>query len=126
MCPAGQFRLKFCDLTLVPGIRKGDLCGFSKGRSSKFHVSSRVRQTTEEGRRAYLSKRCGYNNKDGYNSSKTIMIKIIKLCLRNFYKVITFLRFLILSVLLINFVFLYVLYKGFVKSRHLEPCLHTH
>ena len=42
-----------------------------KGRSSKFRVSSRVRQTPEEGRRIYRPKRCGNNNKDGDNRPKT-------------------------------------------------------
>ena len=31
-------------------IRTGDPPGFKKGRSSKFRVGSRVRQTPEEGR----------------------------------------------------------------------------
>ena len=49
------------------GIRTGDPCGFDKGR-----VSSRVRQTPEEGRRTYHSKRCGNNNNDEDKSLKTI------------------------------------------------------
>ena len=44
------------------GIRKGDLRGFNKGRSSKFCLGSRVRQTPEEGRRTYRPKRYGNNN----------------------------------------------------------------
>ena len=40
-------------------IRTGDSHGFNKGRSSKFRVGSRVRQTPEEGRRTYRPKRCG-------------------------------------------------------------------
>ena len=44
---------------------------FNKGRSSKFRVGSRVRQTPEEGRRTYRLKRCGNNNKDEENSPKT-------------------------------------------------------
>ena len=53
-------------------IRTGDPRGFSKGRSSKFHESSRVRQTPEEGRRTYLPKRCGNNNKNEDNCPKTL------------------------------------------------------
>ena len=53
-------------------IRTGDPHGFNKGRSSKFHVGSRVRQTPEEGRRTYRPKRCGNNNKDEDNSPKTL------------------------------------------------------
>ena len=45
---------------------------FNKGRSSKFRVGSRVRQTPEEGRRTYRPKRCGNNNKDKDNSPKTL------------------------------------------------------
>ncbi len=43
---------------------------FHKGRSSKFRVGSRVRQTPEEGRRTYRPKRYGNNNKDEDNSPK--------------------------------------------------------
>ena len=49
---------------MANGIRTGDPRGFNKGRSSKFHVGSRVRQTHEEGRRTYRPKCCGNNNKD--------------------------------------------------------------
>ena len=49
---------------MANGIRTGDPCGFNKGRSSKFGVGSRVRQTPEEGRRTYRVKRCGNNYKD--------------------------------------------------------------
>ena len=52
------------------GIRTGDPRGFSKGRSSKFRVGSRVRQTPEEGWRTYRPKRCGNNKED--NSPKTL------------------------------------------------------
>ena len=54
------------------GIRSGDPRGFNKGRGSKFREGSRVRQTPEEGQRTYRSKRCGNNNKDEDNSSKTL------------------------------------------------------
>ena len=57
---------------MVNGIRTGDSRGFNKGRSSKFHEGSRVRQTPEEGRRMYWPKRCGNNNKDEDNSPKTL------------------------------------------------------
>ena len=55
---------------MANGIRTSDPCGFYKGRSSTFHVGSRVRQTPEEGRRKYRLKRCG--NKDEDNSPKTL------------------------------------------------------
>ena len=47
-------------------------CGFNKRRSSKFRVGSRVLQIPEEGWRTYQPKRCGNNNKDEDNSSKTL------------------------------------------------------
>ena len=46
-----------------------------KGRSSKFHEGSRVRQTPEEGRKAYRPKRIGNNNKDKDNSPKALYDK---------------------------------------------------
>ena len=49
--------------------------GFNKGRSLKSCVGCRVRQTPEEGRRTYRSKRCGNNNKDEDNSPKTLTDK---------------------------------------------------
>ena len=55
---------------MANGIRTGDHGGFNKGRSSKFREGSRVRQITEEGRRAYRPKRCRNNNKDEDNSPK--------------------------------------------------------
>ena len=57
---------------MANGIRTGDPRGFNKGRSSKFHEGSRVRQTPEEGRRTYRPKRYGNNNKDEDNSPKTL------------------------------------------------------
>ena len=57
---------------MANGIRIGDPRGFNKGRSSKFRVGSRVRQTPKEGRRTYRPKRCGNNNKDEDNSHLTI------------------------------------------------------
>ena len=57
---------------MANGIRTGDPRGFNKGRSSKFRVGSRVRQSPEEGRRTYQSKRCGNDNKDDDYSPKTL------------------------------------------------------
>ena len=57
---------------MVNGIRTGDPRGFNKGRSSKFHEGSRVRQTPEEGRRTYRPKRCRNNYKDEDNSPKIL------------------------------------------------------
>ena len=71
---------------MVNGIGTGDPCGFNKVRSSKFRVGSRVRQTPEEGRKMYRSKRCGNDNKDEDNSPKTLNDKnslILFLCSLN-------------------------------------------
>ena len=57
---------------MANGIRTGDPRGFNKGRSSKFREGSQVRQTPEEDRRTHRPKRCGNNNKDEYNSQKTL------------------------------------------------------
>ena len=54
------------------GVRTGDPCEFNKGRSSKFHEGSRVRQTLDGGRSIYRPKRCGNNNKHVDNSPKTL------------------------------------------------------
>ncbi len=55
------------------GIRTSSPLGFNKGRSQRFRVGSRVRETPEEGRRTYRPKRCGNeNNKDEDNSPKTL------------------------------------------------------
>ena len=62
---------------MANGIRTGDPHGFNKGRSSKFRVGSRVRQTPEEGRWTYRPRRCGNNNKDEENSPKTLNDKNI-------------------------------------------------
>ena len=66
---------------MANGIRTGDPRGFNKGRSSKFHEGSRVRQTPEEGRKTYQPKRCGNNNKDEDNSPETHNDKNILLVL---------------------------------------------
>ena len=57
---------------MANGIRTGKPHGFNKGHNLKFREGSRVRQTTEEGRRTYRPKRCGNNNKDEDNSPKTL------------------------------------------------------
>ena len=62
---------------MANGIRTADSCGFHKGRSSKFRVGSRVRQTPEERQRTYRPKRCGNNNKDEDNSLETLNDKNI-------------------------------------------------
>ena len=56
---------------MVNGIRTGDPRGFNKGRSSKFRVGSRDRQTPEESWRTYRPKHYENYNKDEDNSSKT-------------------------------------------------------
>ena len=55
---------------MVNGIRAIDPHGLNKGRSSKFCVEFRVRQTPEEGWRTYQPKRWEYGNKDEDNSLK--------------------------------------------------------
>ena len=57
---------------MANGIRTSDPHGFNKGPNSKFRKGSRVRQTTEEGRRTYRPKCFGNNNKDEDNSPKTL------------------------------------------------------
>ena len=63
---------------MANGIRTGDPHGFNKGRSSKFHEGSLVRQTPEEGRRTYRLKRCENNTKDEDNCPKTLKDKNLK------------------------------------------------
>ena len=70
---------------MANGIRTGDPRGFSKGRSLKFRVGSRVRQTPEEGWRTYRPKCCGNNNKDEDNSPKTLNDKNLKKTPKKFY-----------------------------------------
>ena len=58
---------------MVNGIRTSATPrGLNEGHGSKLHVGSRVRQTPEDGRTTYRSKRCEYNNKDEDNSPKTL------------------------------------------------------
>ena len=63
---------------MAKGIRTGDPRGFYKVRSSKLCEGSQVRQTPEEGRRTYRSKRSGNNNKDADNSPKTLNDKMVR------------------------------------------------
>ena len=67
--------LNNCTRLWQNGIRTGGPRGFSKGRSSKFPEDSRVRQTSEKVRKTYRPKRCGNNNKDKDNNSKTFYEK---------------------------------------------------
>ena len=64
---------------MANGIRIGNPRGFIKGRSSKFRLGARVRQTPEEGPRTYRPKRSGNNNKDEDNSQKTLNDKKIEI-----------------------------------------------
>ena len=57
---------------MAHGIKTGDPRGFNKGRSSKFHEGSRVRQTPEEGQRTYRPKCCSNIDKDEDNSPKPL------------------------------------------------------
>ena len=57
---------------MAKGIRTGNPRGFKKGRSSKFHEGSWVRQSPEEGQRTYRPKCCGNNYKDEDNSPKIL------------------------------------------------------
>ena len=65
---------------MANGIRTGDPYGFNKERTSKFCVGSQIRQTSEEGWRTYQLKRCGTNNKDEDNSTKTLNDKKKQIC----------------------------------------------
>ena len=56
---------------MVNRIRTSDSYGLNKGCSLKFCIGSRVRQTPEEGQRAYRPKRCDYN-KDKDSSQTTL------------------------------------------------------
>ena len=68
---------------MTNGIRTGNPRGFNKGRSLKFREGSLVRQTPEEGRRTYRPKCCEITIKMKTIGRKPLMIKIIKLRLRN-------------------------------------------
>ena len=62
---------------MVNGSLTRDPNGLNKGRDLKFCEGSRVRQTSEEGRRTYWPKRYEYNNKDEGNSPKILNDKNI-------------------------------------------------
>ena len=57
---------------MANGIKTDDHRELNQGRSLKFREGSWVQQTTEEARKTYRPKRCGNNNKDEDNSSKTL------------------------------------------------------
>ena len=59
-------------ITITPWVQQVTPPGSIKGCSLKFREGSRVRQTSEEGRRTYRPKRCGNNNKDEDNIPKTL------------------------------------------------------
>ena len=63
---------------MANGIRTGEPRGFSRRRSSKFLVGSRVQQTPEEAKRTYRPKRWRNNNKDEDNSPKTVNDKKVE------------------------------------------------
>ena len=68
---------------MANGFRTGGPSEFNKGRSSKFHEGSQIRQTPEEGRGTCWLKRCG-NNKDEDDSPKPLMIKREEIFLAQF------------------------------------------
>ena len=72
---------------MANGIRTGDPRGFNKGRSSKFRKGSRVRQTSEEGRRKYRPKRCGNNNNDEDITPKTLNDKNHQVSSQKFWQI---------------------------------------
>ena len=83
------FFYRYQDLKLVPtGQGQRNLSKrprrLNKGHGSKFRVGSQVRQgKPEDGRNTYWPKCWEYSNKNEDNSSKPLIIKIIKLRLRN-------------------------------------------
>ena len=78
---------------MANGIRTGNPCSFTKGRSSKFCEGSRVRQTPEEDRRTYQPKCCGNNNKDEDNSLKTLNDKNQPASSQKFRQLISFKKY---------------------------------
>ena len=94
---------------MANGIKTDDPCGFNKGRTPKFRKVSQVRQTPEEGRRTYQLKRCGNNNKDEDNSSKTLNDKNHQ-ALSPKFKLIYWLANLPGTILCLNFKKLHSLY----------------
>ena len=83
---------------MANGIRTGDPSGFNKGRSSKYRVRSRVRQTPEEGLRTYRPKRSGTNNKDENNSPKILNDKNHQTLSQKFKQLIFYSLLLILII----------------------------
>ena len=66
---------------MVNGIRASEPHGLNKGCGLKFHVGFWFRQeTSEEGWRTHLPKRCEYNDKDEDNSPKTLNDKNESIC----------------------------------------------
>ena len=55
----------------------GDPRGFNKGRSSKFRVGYRIRQTPEEGWKTYRPKRCGNEDEDNSPNPRWFSLKAL-------------------------------------------------
>ena len=65
--------LNTCAQLWLTEFRASDPHRLNKGRGSKFHLGSQVRQETpEKGQRTYRPKSWGYNNKDEDSSLKTL------------------------------------------------------
>ena len=101
---------------MANGIRTGDHRRISKGRSSKFHEGSRVRQTPEEGRRTYQPKRCRNNNKDEDNSPKTLNDKNHQATSQKIRQLINFISLRIFSLPRYNF-YLENVFDGLIISE---------
>ena len=103
---------------MVNGIRTGDPRGFNEGRSSKFRVGSRVRQTPEEGRRTFRPKRCG-NNKDEDNSPKILNDKNHQASSQKFRQLIKVIYDLVKIFIfsLLEFASLILVFSRFVSFR---------
>ena len=72
---------------MINRIRAIDHCGLNKGRGSKLHVGSRIRQETpKEGRRTYRPKRWEYNNKDQNSCLKNMKDKYHKVSSKKFWQ----------------------------------------
>ena len=66
---------------MINGIRASNPRGLNKGRGSKFHVGSQVRQETpEEGWMIYRPKCCEYNNKNKDNRPTSLNDTNIFIC----------------------------------------------
>ena len=96
---------------LANGIRTGDARGFNNRLSSKFCEGSRVRQTSEEGRRTYRPKRCGNNNKDEDNSPKNLNDKNqMDLFELLFKMIINYINTMTLKILMLQYLMKYLLF----------------